>query len=389
MSTPETSPAPAASREESSQRLLSLDAYRGLVMFFLAASGFGIAKAAKLPGGEWLGGLAFHVEHPEWLSQFKLVGFSLWDMIQPSFMFIVGVSMPYSYAKREALGDSFARRARHAWTRALVLTLLGVFLQSLRAPETNWIFTNVLSQIGLGYGLLFFLVGKSFRLQALVGGAVLALYWLVFVVYPAPEPGLAAHFAKDTNAAAAFDRWFLNLFPRSKPFENNAGGYCTLNFVPSFVTMLMGVMGGQVLKNEALSGFEKVRRLAIGGAACLAAGVVFGLTLCPVVKRIWTPSWTLFAGAYTIWLLALMYWAIDLRGWKRWTFPFVVVGLNPITMYFMGQTMRGWTSSMLHTHLPGALFAGAKGPIVEALLVVAFFWWICWWMWRNRVFVRI
>jgi len=375
-------------------RLLSLDAYRGLVMFFLAANGFGIAAAANRAGDEapgWLRTLAFHNSHPEWISQFHVVGVSLWDMIQPSFMFIVGVSMPWSYAKRAQLGHSMAKRARHAWGRALLLTGLGIFLTSQRQPETSWMFTNVLCQIGLGYGFLFFLVGRPFRLQATVAALVLAGTWLLMVLYPAPEGavGFAAHFQQGTNAFAAFDRWFLNLFPRSTPFEVNSGGYATLNFVPAFVTMLLGVMAGQYLREKEPPGTVKVRRLAIAGAVCLVLGVAAGQALCPVVKRIWTPSWVLFSGAYCLWLLALLYGLVDLAGWKRWTFPFVVVGLNPITAYVMSMTMKGWVADNLKTHLPAAWFAGTAGPVVEASLVMLVFWLILWAMWRRRVFVRI
>ncbi|MCB1231055.1 MAG: hypothetical protein KDN19_12340 [Verrucomicrobiae bacterium] len=376
-------------------RLHSLDTYRGLVMFFLAASGFSLAAAAKEAGGElapeWLQTLGFHNSHPEWLSQFELVGFSLWDMIQPSFMFIVGVSMPWSYAKRASLGHSWARRARHAWGRAIILTLLGVFLQSMRQPETNWIFTNVLSQIGLGYGLLFFLVGKPFRLQAIVAAVVLVATWLVFVLYPAPEgtTGLAAHFQQGTNVFEAVDRWFLNLFPRSKPFDGHPGGYATLNFIPAFVTMLFGVMCGQLLRDKDRADREKLRRLVIAGAISLAIGAVLGLSICPVVKRIWTPSWVLFSGGYCIWLLALLFWIVDMCGFRKWTFPFVIVGLNPITAYFMSMTIRRWTGDQLKTHLPDAWFAGAGGVVVESALVMVVFWLILWWMYRNRVFVRI
>lgn len=386
--------APSSTPPAESGRLHSLDAYRGLVMFFLMANGFGIAAAARQMGDDtpgWLETMAFHVTHPEWISHFHALGFSLWDMIQPSFMFIVGVSMPWSYGKRAELGHSLAKCAGHAWSRALILVLLGVFLQSLNRPETNWTFVNVLSQIGLGYGFLFFLVGKSFRLQAIVAAVVLAGYWLAFVLYPAPEGsvGWAAHFQKGTNLAEGFDRWFLNLFPRSEPFESNSGGYSTLNFVPAFVTMLFGVMCGQWLRRTDVDGRTKCGKLVLAGAICLVLGLLVGYTLCPIVKRIWTPSWTLFSGAWCIWLLALLYWFVDLAGFRRWTFSFVIVGMNPITAYFLSIATDKWMASQVRTHLPEAWFAPPGGPVVSACLVTLLFWLILWWMYRNRVFIRI
>ncbi len=371
-----------------STRLVSLDAYRGLVMFVLAASGFGIAKTANaLPDNDLLQYLKFHTTHPQWHSQFNLIGVSLWDMIQPAFMFMVGVSLPYSNSKRTERGDSYLGRMRHAWLRALLLVLLGVFLQSQRKPETNWLFTNVLSQIGLGYGLLFLLAGKSFRIQAIVGGVVLLTYWLAMITLPTDVVGFAAHFENGTSFPQQFDLWLLNQFPRPKEFEGHA--YATLNFVPSLATMLLGLMSGQVLQDKQLSSGTKIQRLLLGGLVCLAVAVVWSFLGCPIIKKLWTPSWALFSGAYVIWFLALMYWVVDVVGLKRWTFPLVVVGLNPITMYFMSMTTRRWVSDNLKTHLPNAWLAEPYGPMVESCLIVAVFWLILFWMYRNRIFVRI
>jgi predicted acyltransferase len=389
-------PAPSA-------RLLSLDAYRGAVMILLATSGLGLATIAKESDSAVLKWLGFQTSHPEWISHFNLAGFALWDMIQPAFMFIVGVAVPYSYAKRAALGQSRIRLVAHAWSRALFLILLGVFLTSASATETNWIFTNVLCQIGLGYPFLLLLAGRGVRPQLIAGIAVLLATWLAFVLYPVPETNAAAaaagetgvlagffgHWSIHTNVAAAFDGWFLNLFPRSEPYASNPGGYTTLNFVPAFVTMLAGLMCGELLRNEAVVPATKVKRLFLAAAGMLAAGILLGVTVCPIVKRLWTPSWMLFSGAYVTALLAVFYWAIDLKGWKRWTFPLVVAGLNPLAIYVMGQLSRGWTLKQLKIHLPDFLFAGASQPVMEAVLPALVFWLVVWWMHRRRIYLRL
>ena len=222
-------------------------------MLALAARGFGLAQVANKTDCALLNFLTFHVSHPEWASQFKMIGFSCWDMIQPAFMFIVGVSMPYSYARRQQMGHSYGSRLCHVWGRATVLVGLGGFLQSLYHSETNWLFTNVLSQIGLGYGFLFFLAGKRFRFQTIVGAIVLVAYWASMVVFPLDlSGGLALHFENGVSMPQKFDLWFLNLFPRAKPFEEHA--YATLNFLPAMVTKLVGVMCGQLLRNTKVSG---------------------------------------------------------------------------------------------------------------------------------------
>ncbi|MCA8989728.1 MAG: DUF5009 domain-containing protein [Planctomycetaceae bacterium] len=370
-----TSPVPAT------QRLLSLDTYRGIVMFTLFAGGFGLAQVAgKFPENETLQWLKFHTSHPEWISQFKAIGFSLWDMIQPAFMFMVGVSMPYSYGKRKELGHTYTQRLAHAWTRAIVLVLLGVFLQSMNKPETYWIFTNVLSQIGLGYGFLFFLVGRRFLLQLIIGAVVLVGYFFYM---------LPAGFENGTSAPQQFDLWFLNLFPRESEFTVHP--YTTFNFIPSFVTMLMGVMSGQLLKNSEIPEATKLRRLLLGGLVCLLLALAWA-PVCPIVKKLWTPSWALFSGAYVIWLLALLYWLIDYKGWKYgWTSFFIVVGMNSIAAYLMGQLMKPFVKSVLHTHIPDTFWAatGAWEPAAEAILIAVFFWITLLWMYRNRIFIRI
>ncbi|MDF1815883.1 MAG: hypothetical protein P1V20_27030 [Verrucomicrobiales bacterium] len=359
-------------------------------MFCLAGAGFGFAKVAgHYPDSSVLQFLKFSTTHPQWSSQFQVLGFSLWDMIQPAFMFMVGVSMPYSYGKREVLGDSYKFRLKHAWIRALILVLLGVFLHSMRKPETNWLFTNVLSQIGLGYGFLFFLVSKSFRTHLLAGLSVLFGYFMLMAIFPTGlEGGIKAHFENGNSFPQKFDLWFLNLFPRPKPFPGHV--YATLNFIPAFVTMLMGLVCGQLLQNDDFTEKQKLQRLFSGGLVCLVAGLTFGL-ICPIVKKLWTPSWTLFSGAYVIWLLAILYWVIDVKGWKKWTKFFVVVGVNSIAAYFMGVLMKNWTRGIFTTHLPQGFWewTGHWRPFVESVLVVMFFWLALYWMYRNRVFVRV
>ena len=394
---------PSTAAPQPPNRLLSLDAYRGAVMILLAVNGFGLAELAADSDSALLKWLGFQTSHPDWISHFHLVGFALWDMIQPAFMFIVGVAVPYSYAKRAALGQSRARLVGHAWARALVLILLGVFLSSTSAKTTQWIFTNVLCQIGLGYPFLLLLAGRSIRAQLITGAAILFAAWLVFVLYPAPAsvptaaaagemgmlPGFFGHWSINANAGWAFDRWFLNLFPRSEPFEGNAGGYATLNFIPAFVTMLVGLICGELLRNESVRAAVKVKRLLLGAAAMLVVGVIAGMTVCPIVKRLWTPSWALFSGAYVVALLAAFYWAIDLKGWKRWTFPLVVAGLNPLALYVMGQVSKGWTKTQLKIHLPDFVFAEPLTPVTEAILPAFVFWLVVWWMYRKRIYIRL
>jgi predicted acyltransferase len=389
-----------------SERLVSLDAYRGFIMLAMASGGLGIAQASKNLGGAWPG-LVAQLGHVPW------EGCAAWDLIQPAFMFMVGVAVPYSYARRRERGAPWGRMLRHAAARAAILAALGVFLASAWSKQTNFIFTNVLAQIGLGYVFVFLAWGRGARMQAAAVAAILVGTWCMFYFYPAPEAGpgfdraacglpedwpllsgLAAHWNKNANVAARFDLWFLNLFPGEKPFAPRPGdgGYATLNFLPSIATMILGLMAGELLRS-ARSRRRKLLLLAVAGAALMALGLAAGWTVCPIVKRIWTPSWVLYSGAWVVWMLAAFYAATDAAGLRRWALPLAVVGMNSIVMYMMAQLMKEWTWSMLGIHL-GPLFAPlgldpAFLPIVKSASVLLIFWLICVWLHRQRIFVRI
>ncbi|MCA9124282.1 MAG: DUF5009 domain-containing protein [Planctomycetaceae bacterium] len=424
---PMASPLERRSNTTQPPRLTSLDAYRGFIMLMLAASGFGIARLTRLPEDApvwqvldydiWQD-IGFQFDHPEWVSQFNLVGVSFWDLIQPAFMFMVGVAMPYSYARRESLGHSGFRQFAHAVWRAIVLVLMGVFLQSQRSEHTNWIFTNVLSQIGLGYLFLYLLAPRKPAIQWFAFAAILIGYCVYFESYTPPLDydysavkatdetifrGDFASWSKNANAGYQFDQWFLKLFPNASDQTSvNAGGYLTLNFVPSIATMMLGAFCGQLLRSDRKP-WDKFWILIMGGACCMLLGLVAGWFICPIVKRIWTPSWVLFSGAWVVWMLAAFYLVFDLWGRRvtplKWlAFPLVVVGMNSIAMYFMGQLMRPWTTRMCLTHFgsylemafgPTLLADNMYGRIAEPTLAVIVFWLVALWLYRRKIFVRV
>ena len=388
-----------------SARLTSLDAYRGAIMLYMASSGLGIAAVAqRLPESIWPS-LVWWFDHVRW------AGCSTWDLIQPAFMFMVGVAVPFSYARRTEQGHSFQKQFGHAFLRGAVLVLLAVFLASGSAAgrSTRWEFTNVLGQIGLGYPFLLFLINRKFSVQAMVAGAILVGYWALFALYPLPAAGFNfasvgvtqadlvggavfegffGHWNKNTNLAAAFDVWFLNLFPHATPFVFNPGGYTTLNFVPSLATMIFGLMCGELLRAPRTPQ-EKVRTLLLAGLGLLIVGALAGITVCPIVKRIWTPSWALYSGGLVVWFLAAFYWVIDVAGFRRWPQFLVVVGMNSIAIYLMSQLMRPWVGDLFRTHLGNGIFGGDYGQMLRTCLTLAVFWTICWWMHRRKIFLRI
>ncbi|MDF1752565.1 MAG: DUF5009 domain-containing protein [Verrucomicrobiales bacterium] len=401
--------------EQTAKRLVSLDTYRGLVLVLLAFEcvnyGWQHVLAETHPSG-LTRFIEFHASHIAW------AGCSFWDLIQPSFMFMVGVSMAYSYGKRKRLGDGFREMLSHAVIRALVLILLGVFLRTSYMSQTNWTFEDVITQIGLGYVPLFLLWNRSARTQIIAIAAILIGYWLLFAVYPIKSPagydwenpqahlftGFLQHWNINANPAHAFDTWFLNLFPREtveyslpsgETIETNRflfhpEGYNTLNFIPSLAIMVMGLMAGELLRSDRS---DKVKQLAIYGIGGIILGTILHFTgICPLVKKTWTPSFTLFSGGWCLLILLGLYYLIDIKGWKKWTFPFVVVGMNSIAMYVMLWLTSGWINETLQKHL-GEGYAGFFGPgmepLMQNLLTGVVLWLICFWMYRRKLFLRI
>jgi len=394
------SPAPALSG-----RVASVDAYRGFVMFLLWAEALrscGVAEA--LPESAFWAFFCHHQSHVPW------VGASLHDLIQPSFSMLVGTALAFSVAGRSAAGQSRGRLIGHAAWRALVLVLLGIWLRSVGRPQTYFTFEDTLSQIGLGYVLLVLLALRPRRDQWAALAVILVGYWAAFALYRRPPAefdyaaygvpadwghhlrGFASHWDKNSNLAWRFDVWFLNLFPREQEFAFNGGGYATLSFIPTLGTMILGLLAGGVLKSERPPE-GRLRWLVAAGLIGLASGWLLGaLGICPVVKRIWTPSFTLWSGGLCFLILAGAYWVIDLRGMRRWAFPLVVIGMNSIAAYCLYELSARFIGESLTTHLGQAAFRAAGAPylpFLHGLAVVLVLWLILYWMYERRIFLRI
>lgn len=385
-------------------RVGSVDAFRGIVMLLMLTEAMDIPGVARsLPGSGFWTFVGHEFSHSPW------TGCSLFDLIQPGFSFLVGVALPYSLARRATVGQAQWQRTLHAFGRALVLVFLGVFLRSWDQPQTFWTFKDTLSQIGLGYGFLYLLALRSVRVQWSALAVILISYWLFFACYPLPGPGFdwnhagtspgqllpgfAGHWSLNTNPAWAFDVWFLNLFPQAQPFAYaDDGGYSTLSFIPTLGTMILGLITGGMLRRE-LPPLDKVRWLAIAGVAGLAAGWALGaLGICPVVKRIWTPSWVLFSGGWCLLILGVLYLVMDIWNRRAWAFPLKVVGMNSIAAYLMSWLFVDAISAALLRHLgrrPFDLFGRTYEPLLLGAGVILVEWLILWWMYHRKIFLRI
>ena len=313
--------------------------------------------------------LSQQLDHVAWR------GGVFWDLIQPSFMFMVGVAMPFSYASRRARGDSWLRLFGHAVLRSLVLIALAVFLASNGSPHTNFSFTNVLGQIGLGYPFVFLLLGRRPAVQFAAAIAILVAYWLLFALYPLPGPDFPIRHVRRQRAAAHHDRLLRPLeqerqcrrrvrslvpqpvpSPGRSPLPLQSRGLCDPELHPLDRDHDLRSAGRRAAPLEPWPRSAKLQVLLLAGAVCWVAGPVLDATVCPIVKRIWTPSWVIASTAWTCWMLAAFYCVIDVAGFRRWSFPLVVVGMNSIAIYLMAQLMKPFVARLAaHPLRPGHL----------------------------------
>jgi len=388
-------------------RVSSVDTYRGFVMFLMLAEVLRLASYAKnFPDSQFWQQVKFHTSHVDW------TGCSLHDMIQPSFSFLVGVALIFSLKNRKARGQSIGISALHAAWRSILLILLGIFLRSQSSQQTNFTFEDTLTQIGLGYLPLFgiALLPKRWWIFAFVG--ILIAYWAAFERYPQPAAnfnyeavgvkadwphhatGMAGHWNKNSNIAWAFDVQFLNLFPREKAFTHNGGGYATLSFIPTLTTMILGLFAGSIMLTNNKP-WGTIGLYVVIGAVLIFLGITLAETgVCPIVKRIWTPSWVLYSGGICFCMLAFFHATTDAIGYSGWSWPLRVIGANSILIYCIADTpgIAAWIIKQFHTHFGSQMFAfaGEKSQgVIESAVVLILEWLFLVWLYMKRIFIRI
>ena len=389
-------------------RLTSLDAYRGLVMFLMGVELLALEEVAlNFPNSAFWQFVGHHADHVAW------TGCSLHDLIHPSFTFMVGVALPFSLASRLAKGQPKSTLVRHAIWRSLALIFLGVFVHSLGRSITNWTFEDTLTQMGLSYPIVFMLAFARDRTRWISIAVILFAYWMLFALWPLPPPdfndvavnipadwphhaqGFFAHWNLNRNPAWEFDTWLLNLFPRHRPFVGYIGGYNTLNFIPSTANMIFGLIAGTWLREAARSGEARtvIVKLIRTGLLWITLGwslQIFGI--CPIIKKIWTPAWSLFSGGWSCLIMAGIYYIMDVKRYQRWAFPFVVIGMNSIAMYLLFHTIDEFIAETLEQHLGQKLFLIMGEPFQPMLLgagTLLVLWLILLWMHKRRLYLKV
>jgi heparan-alpha-glucosaminide N-acetyltransferase len=361
-------PAEALPKPSAQQRYLALDAYRGFIMLMLVSGGFGITELAqRRPAFE---GIASQFDHKPW----EWIAF--WDLIQPAFMFMVGVAMPFALARRKELGATDRQLFRHVVSRALRLILMSQILISIGDGRLSFQLINVLAQVGITYFLAYLIMQLRFRWQAVISAAILIGYWALFVAFPGTE---GPFLSKTTNVGAVIDRLVFG--------HVNPDYWTTVNFLTSTVTTLFGVWTGQLLR-RGRSHRETMTILAAAAAACLALGLAIH-PWNPIIKRICTTSFTLYSAGWVLLMLLAFYWLVEVQGYRKWTFPLVVIGANSIFIYSVHMVLQGWLRHAVDVFTFKFAWLGDFAPVAQSCTVLLVLWYLCYWLYQRKIFLKL
>ena len=366
-----TESAPAATG-----RLLSLDFFRGVTMFLLIGEATGLYHHLVDPSlkGSVIWFIGNQLHHHPWH------GLHFWDLVQPFFMFIVGVAIPFSVAKRVKMGQAPRELLRHALIRALLLLVLGWALYCIGPGKITFRFQNVLAQLSFTYLLAFLIRNKSFTFQMAVSLALLGITELIYRTFPVE--GFNHPFVANENLGTWLDLQYGG--------ADLNGHWVSFNAIPTAAHTIWGVLAGQLLISGKTPR-QKVRMLLVAGLIGVVAGYALN-PVTPIIKRIATSSFVIVTGGWSLLVLAASYWLIDMKGSRRWVIFFAVVGMNPLFIYLFAHV--GGAGFLEHIIIPFSkgLF-GWTGEvnlqIITAFIVWMAMWSITWWMYRRKIFIKI
>lgn len=366
------------SQRKPSNRLLSIDALRGFDMFWIVGGDALVREVAERSHTRAGAVVAEHLEHVEWR------GFRFYDLIFPLFLFVVGAVLPFSLGKitREGRAAAYRRIAR----RTALLFLLGLLCNGLLQFDwANLRVAGVLQRIAIGYGLAAVIfLNTRVRGQLLAVAALLLGYWAL-MANVAPPGGRAGDYSIEGNLGGWVDRHYMpgKIYPAYYGFGDNEG---LLSTIPAVATALLGVLAGQALRSSS-GPWRKVGVLVVAGAACLGLGVLWSGRF-PIIKNLWTSTFVLVAGGLSFWLLALFYAIVDVLGFKKTAFFFVVIGANAITIYVAPRIVD--FDRISRFFLGGVIrLSGDWGPVVRAAGVLAAEWLLLLFLYRRKIFLRV
>ena len=360
-----------------SERLYSLDVFRGVIMFLLIAEAAGFHHHFfELTQGTFLEPLALQLHHHPWN------GLRFWDLIQPFFMFIVGVAMPFSLRKRLATGNR-KNVTKHILKRCFLLFSFGVLLHCVYNHALVWELWNVLVQLAFTILIAYAIMDLSHKNQIIISVALLILTELIYRSYNPEAPYIEGH---DSFGS------YVDMLVMGKV---NNGYWVFINFIPTAAHTIWGVICGQLLLQNRLAS-HKLKTFIVWGISILIFGLALDiLSITPIIKRIATSSFTLASGGFAILTLAFFYWAIDVKDkHKKCGKVFSVVGTNAIFIYLFAETIgvqwfRGfgliWTEGLL---APLGV-SEALILVLNSLVVLFIFWYITYFLDKKKIYFKI
>jgi predicted acyltransferase len=359
------------------ERIVSIDALRGFDMFWIIGGGTALSSLIRVWENPATEAIHKQLGHVEWQ------GFHFEDLIFPLFLFIMGVVLPFSISRRRERGQSLPILYLHVLKRSVVLILLGLIFNNLlnfEFSEMRW--PGVLQRIGLCYFFAAILVVHTqWRTQAIFIAAVLLSYWLAAALIPVPGFGAGVMTAEGCLSSYIDQR----LIP-GKLYYGYGDNEGLISTLPAICTVLLGSLAGHWLRSNR-PGSRKAAGLALAGLACVVVGYLWGF-IFPIIKIIWTSSYTLFSGGLCLILLALFYWIIDVKGYRKWTIFFVVIGVNPITIYFLQRFVD--FGGIAEFFLLGLVaHAGLVAPLILPVGVLTVKWLLLWFLYRHKIFFKV
>jgi predicted acyltransferase len=366
-------PLPAAS-----ERLGSLDAFRGFVMLWIIGGEGLMVGLAALGHNRVIDAVVYELSHTPWQ------GLRFYDCIWPSFMLMVGVSVPLSFAKR-SLTQTYHQQLAHAAKRAIVLFLLGSLRESVLIGSPYLIeLSSALQPIAIAYFVAVLVVRKSWRFQALLGAGILAGYALVLAFIGAP--GIpAGSYQYNHNLVHWVDIALLGQVHWDRwPFAPEGWG-TVLSTIPTISTTLLGLLIGELLMSPR-SKQSKAKFIGGVGLGCLAVGYVTSLFV-PVVMKMWTTSYGLMSAGWACLMLLFFYWLIDIRGYRKWAFPLTVIGMNAIFIYMFTSLIHLDPIVDVFTREIVRVFPNLE-LLFQQVAVLAVEWLILFWMYKRRIFLK-
>ena len=363
-------------KENDSKRLISVDALRGFDMLWIIGGGEVLVTLSKATGLKFLNTFPEQFDH-SWGE------FHFYDIIMPLFLFIVGVVMPIAFKKRLARGESRKKLYTHILKRVLILYVLGLVASgNLLTFDLSKIHlgTDTLHAIAMGYLVSSVLILElKLKWQIGITAFLLILYWGVMALIPVPGFGTGIY-EPDVNLALWVDNAVLGRF------QEGMGWTYILTNLTFICSVMLGVFAGYILQSDKKQ-LKKAGLLTLIGAGCIITGKIWGLWF-PVIHHLWTSSLVLFAGGLSFLLLALFYLVIDVWGFKKWAFPFVIIGMNAIAVYVASHLFD--FTEIGDVFIGGlAKYTGSWFGFIQALAALAVVWFILYWMYLKRTFVKI